>query len=161
MKQAPNSIAGNRDNVTMSDSSLHPSLVPYQDKIVTATQAAQLIDPGQHVFIGTACATPRALVAALEALPYPPDDVELVHFITTDAVPHREGQAVTRYRHRTFFVGSDIRAAVRQGLAEYVPISIVRVPQLMELGRIPIDVALIQVSLPNPLKVQKYNINNQ
>jgi acyl-CoA hydrolase/GNAT superfamily N-acetyltransferase len=133
----------------MSDSSLHPSLVPYQDKIITAANAAKMIGAGQHVFVGTACATPRTLVAALEDLPYPPDDVELVHFITTDAVPHRENRSSTKYHHRTFFVGSDIRAAVKQGLAEYVPISIVQVPQLIELGRIPIDVALIQVSLPD------------
>lgn len=133
----------------MSEPSLHPALAPYHDKIISAANAAKLIRPGQHVFVGTACATPRTLVAALETLPYPPDDIELVHFITTDAVPHREGQSATRYHHRTFFVGSDIRAAVKQGLAEYVPISIAQIPKLIELGRIPIDVALIQVSLPD------------
>ena len=42
-----------------------------------------------------------------------------------------------------------MRAAVKQGLAEYVPISIAQVPALIERGRIPIDVALIQVSLPD------------
>lgn len=128
---------------------LHSALEPYRDKLLSATDAARMIGPGQHVFIGTACATPRALVAALEGLPNPPDDVELVHFLTTDAVPHRDGKARTAYRHRTFFVSSDIRAAVKQGLAEYVPISIAQVPKLIELGHIPIDVALIQVSLPD------------
>ncbi len=129
--------------------SLHPALVPYHDKIISAANAAKMVRPGQHVFVGTACATPRTLMAALENLPNPPADVELVHFITTDAVPHRDGRSSTQYRHRTFFVGSDIRAAVKQGLAEYVPISVAQVPRLIELGRIPIDVALIQVSLPD------------
>ncbi len=133
----------------MLEPALHPALAPYQDKIISAANAAKLIRPGQHVFVGTACATPRTLVAALENLPNPPDDVELVHFITTDAVPHRERWSATHYRHRTFFVSSDIRAAVKQGLAEYVPISIAQIPKLMALGRIPIDVALIQVSLPD------------
>lgn len=132
-----------------SEPLLHPTLEPYRDKLISATDAARMIGPGQHVFIGTACATPRTLVAALEGLPNPADDVELVHFLTTDAVPHREGKARTAYRHRTFFVSSDIRAAVKQGLAEYVPISIAQVPKLIELGHIPIDVALIQVSLPD------------
>ncbi|MDG4552962.1 MAG: GNAT family N-acetyltransferase [Candidatus Competibacter sp.] len=127
----------------------HPALLPYGHKVVSAAAAARLICAGQHVFVGTACATPKTLVAALEDLPNPPADVELVHFITTDAVPYRENRSVTKYHHRTFFVGSDIRAAVKQGLAEYVPISIVQVPRLIELGRIPIDVALIQVSPPD------------
>jgi len=134
---------------TVPSPTLHPALDPCRDKLISATAAVQLIRPGQHVFVGTACATPCALMTALEALPNPPDDVELVHFLTTNAVPHCDGKAGTHYRHRTFFVGSDIRAAVRQGLAEYVPISIAQVPKLIELGHIPIEVALIQVSLPD------------
>ena len=44
------------------------------------------------------------------------------------------------------FVGTDARAAVKQGRAEYLPISIARVPELFNVGRISLDVALIQVS---------------
>ena len=35
-------------------------------KLVSAEQAIAGIQPGSHVFVGTACATPRALVKALE-----------------------------------------------------------------------------------------------
>jgi acyl-CoA hydrolase/RimJ/RimL family protein N-acetyltransferase len=133
----------------MSEQPPHPALSSLRHKIISADDAARMVRPGDHVFIGTACASPRSIVGALEALPGPPSDVEFVHFITTQVIPHADRQAVTRYRHRTFFVGTDVRAAVRQGLAEYVPISIAQVPRMMELGRIPIDVALIQVSLPD------------
>jgi acyl-CoA hydrolase/GNAT superfamily N-acetyltransferase len=129
---------------------LHPTLQPYADKVLTAHDAVRLVRPGHHVFVGTACATPRTLVAALEAWEFGPADVELLHFLTDHAVPHdAHGQATTRYRHRSFFVSSDMRAAVRQGRGDYVPISVARVPQLIALGRIPVDVALIQVSLPD------------
>ena len=121
----------------------------YRDKIKNPQQAVLIVEPGHRVFIGTACATPRALVAALEGLRAPPPDVELVHFITTNAFPHDQtGRALTKYRHRTFFVSSDIRAAVGQGAAEYVPIQLSRVPDLMR-GSFPIDVAMIQVSPPD------------
>ena len=129
---------------------LHPSLSAYADKVITAHEAAQKIRHGQRVFVGTACATPRSLVAALEALPKWPADVELLHFLTDHAVPHDDaGQAVTHFSHRTFFVGRDMVAAVRQGLAQYVPMSIARVPEMMAKGRIAVDVALIQVSSPD------------
>ncbi len=109
----------------MTCESLHPALHPYRDKIISAPAAAALIRPGQHVFIGTGYAAPSTLVAALENdLLEPPADVELVHFLTTQIVPHHKGKAVTRYRHRTFFVSPDIEAAVKQGQAEYVPILI-------------------------------------
>ena len=130
---------------------IHPSLERFRDKILTPEQAARLVKPGDRVFLGTACATPRTLIRALETLRDVPEDVEFLHFITTGAIEHdAEGRAVTRYRHRTLFVTSDIRAAVAQGLAEYVPLPIARVPALMEIGRLPVDVALIQVSRPDP-----------
>ncbi len=129
---------------------LDPRLQAYADKITTAHDAVMHIRPGDHVFVGTACATPRTLVAALEALPQPLADVELVHFLTDHAVPHdAEGRATTHYRHRTFFVGKDIRAAVKQRVAEYVPIAVARLPGLLVSDQIPIDASLIQVSLPD------------
>jgi len=122
----------------------------YAGKLATAATAVMQIRAGDHVFVGTACATPRTLVAALEARTPHPAGVELVHFLTDKAVPHDgEGHCTSAYAHRTFFVGQDMRAAVRQGVAEYVPISIARVPGLIQIGRIPVDVALIQVSLPD------------
>ncbi|MBK7280988.1 hypothetical protein [Candidatus Aalborgicola defluviihabitans] len=41
-------------------------------------------------------------------------------------------------------MSNDMRAAVKQGLVDYVPISVARVPEMMALGRIPVNVALIR-----------------
>lgn len=129
---------------------LHAALRPFADKVCSAAEAVRQVRHGDHVFVGSACATPRALVAALESVDFGVSDVELVHFFTDHALPHdAQGRATTRFRHRSFFVGSDVRAAVQQGLADYVPISIARVPGLIALGRIRVDVAFIQVSLPD------------
>ncbi len=125
-------------------------LKPYADKVCDAARAVAEIRNGEHVFVGTGCAAPRALVQALERMPSPPADVEMLHFFTIKAFDHDEaGNSTTRFRHRSFFVGSDMRAAIKQGLVDYVPMSVARVPEMMALGRIPVDVALIQVSLPD------------
>lgn len=137
---------------TASDRLVHldPRLRAYADKVTSAHEAVLHVRPGDHVFVGTACATPRALVAALEALPLPPADVELVHFLTDHAVPHdADGNATTRYRHRAFFVGKDLHAAMKQRLAEYVPIAMARLPEMLASDRIPVDASLIQVSMPD------------
>ena len=98
-------------------------------------------------------------MAALEGLSPAPADVELVHFLTDHAVPHgMSGEPLTRFRHRCFFVGQDLRAAGRSGLADYVPISVARVPQLMAIGRIRVDVALIQVSPPDKYGYCSYGV---
>jgi acyl-CoA hydrolase/GNAT superfamily N-acetyltransferase len=88
-------------------------------------------------------------VAALEDLDTPVSDLQLVHFLTDGVVPVYKGGPSTRFRHRVFFVGSDTRAFVEKGKVDYVPVSIAQVPRLIADGRIPIDVALIQVSPPD------------
>ena len=126
------------------------SLKPYAGKLLSAQRAVALIRNGEHVFVGTGCAAPGTLLGALENLKVRPADVELLHFLTVKAFAHNaQGQCTTHYRHRTFFVSTDMRAALKQGLVEYVPIAVSRVPEMLALGRIPVDVALIQVSEPD------------
>lgn len=127
-----------------------PRLADCAERVCTAAEALRSVRNGDHVFIGTACATPRALVAALEVQTPAPTDLELLHYLTDGAVAlGTDGLPLSRYRHRCFFVGQDFRLAVRRGLADYVPVSAVRLPQLIAQGRVPVDVALIQVSMPD------------
>ena len=126
--------------------------IDWRDRQVSAAEAVSVVRSGDRVFVGSACATPRALVEALEQLKRP--GVVLVHFLTdrvgTGDPPH------TSYQHRVFYVGRDVRAlndvrALREaGLVEYVPISLGDVPQLFEHGQIPLDVAMVQVAQPDP-----------
>lgn len=118
-------------------------------KVMSPAEAVAVIQHGQKVFVGTGCATPRALVAALEARNPVPADVVLRHFLTNGAVPHVDGKPVTKFRHRSFFVGSDVRQATARGAAEYVPISLAQLPQLVVNGRYAPDAVFIQVSLPD------------
>jgi acyl-CoA hydrolase len=94
--------------------------------------------PGNRVFVGTACATPTILVEALERREPIPPDVELFHFLTS-GLEHLWFERLSRYRHRCFFVGSDVRALVHTGQADYVPISLTQIPHLMANGRSPPD----------------------
>lgn len=137
-------------HTTAQPSEAAPMSEAHQAKTCTAAQAVAAVRNGDHVFVGTACATPRQLVAALEALSPAPAGIELLHFLTDQALLRDDqGQVRTRYRHRCFFVGAEMRDAVRQGRADYVPVALARVPALMAIGRIPVDVALIQVSPPD------------
>jgi acyl-CoA hydrolase/GNAT superfamily N-acetyltransferase len=121
----------------------------YSDKVITAEQAARFVKPGDNVFLGTGCAAPRTIVAALEALDSPPPDVCLHHFLTTGAYEDGAAPAGTQFRHRVFYVGTDMQPFVRRGAADYVPVRLLSVPRLLETRRIDIDVAFIQVSEPD------------
>ena len=118
-------------------------------KLVSAEKALATIRPGSRVYLGTGCAAPRSLIAGLEAMLPGPADLELVSFVTTSALPQQAGAPHSRYRHRAFFVGSDVRDLAGCGKLDYVPISLEEVPMLLASGLLPIDVALLQVSLPD------------
>lgn len=75
--------------------------------------------------------------------------MQLVHFLTDGAVPVYHGRSCSRFRHRVFFVGADVRPLVAEGGADYVPISAAQVHRLIDNGRLPIDVALLQVAPPD------------
>jgi acyl-CoA hydrolase/GNAT superfamily N-acetyltransferase len=124
----------------------------WRDRRVSAAEAVSVVRPGEKVFVGSACATPRILVEALEQLRL--HGVVLVHFLT-DRVG-RGDPPHTSYRHRVFYVGRDVRAlhdvrALREsGLVDYLPLSLGEVPQLFRNGHIALDVAMVQVAPPDP-----------
>jgi acyl-CoA hydrolase/RimJ/RimL family protein N-acetyltransferase len=120
----------------------------WRERVVSPAEAVAAVRPGDHVFVGSACATPRRLVEALERLGQPPAGVVLVHFLT-DRVDVGD-PATTAYRHRAMYIGSDVRELLGTGLIEYVPVSLPEVPRLLRTGRLRLDVALVQVAPPDP-----------
>jgi acyl-CoA hydrolase/GNAT superfamily N-acetyltransferase len=118
-------------------------------KLTDVETALSSVQPGDRLFVGTACATPRTLIEALESAATNLADVQVFHFLTDGAILAKGTDARTRFQHKVFFVGTDTREAIKQGKADYIPISISQVPRLIENGTIPIDVALVQVSLPD------------
>jgi acyl-CoA hydrolase/RimJ/RimL family protein N-acetyltransferase len=118
----------------------------WRDRVVSADEAVSIVRPGDKVFVGSACATPRSLVEALERLGRP--GVVLVHFLT-DRVGAGDPPR-THYRHRVFYVGRDVRAFGESGWVEYIPLALGDVPGLFRNGQIPLDVAMVQVAPPDP-----------
>src|ERR1700747_300216 len=118
----------------------------WRDHQVSGEEGVSVLRPGDKVFVGSACATPRSLVEALDRLGRP--GVVLVHFLT-DRVGAGDPPR-TRYRHRVFYVGRDVRALGQSGWVDYLPLSLGDVPKLFRNGQIPLDVAIIQVAPPDP-----------
>ncbi len=112
---------------------------------MTAAQAVALVRPGDRVWVGSACGSPRALLAALNALPAPLPGVRLVHFLANGVT--LDGNV--RYPQEVLFVGSELRGLAHAGQVDYVPVSLPEVPSLIERGQHRVDVALVQVAPPD------------
>jgi acyl-CoA hydrolase len=54
------------------------------------------------------------------------------------------------FRHNAMFIGPNVRQAINDGRADYTPIYLSEIEELFESGIMPIDVALLQLSPPDP-----------
>jgi len=121
----------------------------WRQRAVTAERAVASVQRGDRVFVGSACAMPRTLPRALEALSPAPAGVQLVHFLTDGAVVDVDGRPRSSFRHRAFYIGRDmLRLSASDGV-DYVPLSLSEVPRLLESRRLAFDVALVQASPPD------------
>lgn len=115
---------------------------------VSAAEAVREIRSGERVFIGSNAAEPQALVAAMTARAAELRDVSVVHILTLGAAPYVEPNMAASFRHTSFFVGSNVRAAIHEGRADFVPVFLHEVPGLFA-QQYPLDWALVQLSPPD------------
>ncbi len=121
----------------------------YRSMICTAQEAVARIRPGQRVFIGTGGAQPLQLVQALVDRHRELADTEVLHAITIGAAPYAFKELADHFLVNTFFVSANVREMIQEGYGEYTPIALFDIPRLFESGRMPLDVALIQVTPPD------------
>jgi acyl-CoA hydrolase/GNAT superfamily N-acetyltransferase len=121
----------------------------YAQKLRSADDALGVVRSGHHIFVGSGAAAPQYLVERLTARADYLHAAEIVHIMTLGIAPYALPPVKESFRHNAFFVGPNVRDAVAAGEADYTPIFLSEVPRLFRSGRVPIDVALIQVTPPD------------
>jgi len=122
-------------------------MIDWKKKVIEPKEAVKAIKSGHRVFIGSACGAPQSLVKAITSTPA--EDVEVTQVLNLGIVEYAQEALTGKFRTNTFFIGRDLRERVQQGGADYTPIFLSEIPELFRSGRLPIDVAMITVSLPD------------
>jgi len=118
-------------------------------KYLTAAEALKIVEPGNRVFIHGSAATPVVLVEALQERHHELYNVELVSITTLGNVNFDRPEHRKSFFFNSLFVSAATRKVVNSEDGDYVPIFLSQIPQLFRKNILPIDVALIQVSLPD------------
>lgn len=125
----------------------------YPEKFAPEDKIFSHIHPGDRIFIGTGCGEPqylvRSLISYVQSHPKAFFDAEVIQIWTLGVSPYTKEQFKANFRHNSFFIGTNTRDAVNQGMADYTPIAFSEVPYLFRSRRIPVDVALVQCSPPD------------
>ncbi|MBV9241562.1 MAG: 4-hydroxybutyrate CoA-transferase [Acidobacteria bacterium] len=118
-------------------------------KTTTAEHAVQCINSGDRVFIHSVAAAPQTLIKAMMARAPELRNVEIVHLHTEGDAPYAKAEFSESFHVNAFFVGANVRGALQEGHADYIPVFLSEVPALFRKGVLPLDVALLNVSPPD------------
>lgn len=125
----------------------------YPEKFAPEDIVFRNIHGGDRIFIGTGCGEPGYLVRSLlEYVRFNPTaffDAEILQVVTLGVAPYTDERFKDNFRHSSFFISANNRQAVNEGFADYTPLFLSAVPNLFYRQIVPIDVALIQTSLPD------------
>jgi 4-hydroxybutyrate CoA-transferase len=121
----------------------------YRQRVTSAEEAVRSIRSGGHVWVHAGCNNPEELVRAMVARAAELRDVTVSHLLTFGGADHVDPRHARSFRHRALFTGDNVREAVNDGRADYVPVFLYEIPRLIQSGLLPVDVALVHLSPPD------------
>ncbi|NWG34313.1 MAG: acetyl-CoA hydrolase/transferase family protein [Chloroflexi bacterium] len=122
----------------------------YQSRITTPQDAVRAaIKSDNRVFLTGNVSVPQKVLAAL--VEYAPNlqDVEICQALTIGPADYVKPEMAGHLRVNTLFISHNVRQAVHEGRADFTPVLLSEFPLLFKRGLLPLDVAIIHVSLPD------------
>jgi acyl-CoA hydrolase len=116
---------------------------------ITAEEALAVIRSGYRVFIHGSAQTPVYLVNELAKQARRLTNVEIVSISVYGELEICKPQFEKNFHINSMFVSGSIREAVNAGRADYIPVFLSEIPELFKKRVLPLDVAIVHVSLPD------------
>ncbi|WP_136795485.1 bifunctional acetyl-CoA hydrolase/transferase family protein/GNAT family N-acetyltransferase [Desulfosediminicola ganghwensis] len=124
----------------------------YVQKICSSAQAIRKIRHGQRIFIGSACGEPQELVRALAHCSKEFSGLEIVRMMsmeTSSLIDIADQTHDASLNIRSIYLGSTSSESLSRNKRFITPMNMSEVPSLFTSRRMPVNVAMIQVSPPD------------
>jgi len=118
-------------------------------KIVSPQEAVSIIKSNDRLFFQGAAMTPNLLIDTLCSRYLELDNVEIVQVHTNGSAKYMESPYCNSFKLFSCFVGANVRKGVNTNNGDYIPVFLSEIHWLFRRNILPIDVAFIQVSLPD------------
>jgi len=115
-----------------------------------ADEALQLVKSGNRVFVHGSAATPRVLLNKLLARAGELKDVEITCISTYGNIDWNHPEILDSFYLNSLFVSGNTREWANSSNGNYVPVFLSEIPGLFREGILPLDVAIVHVSPPDP-----------
>lgn len=121
----------------------------YASRVTTADKAVEVIQSGNRVFLTGNVSVPTQLLGALVRRAPNLEGVEICQALTIGPAEYVSPEMDGHLRVNTMFISANVRKAVQEGRADYTPVLLSEYPLLFKDHHLPVDVAMIHVSLPD------------
>lgn len=118
-------------------------------KVVSAPEAVKVIKSNNRVYIQAAAAVPQLLINAMTQRHEELRNVEVCHLHIEGETPYANPVLKNSFHINSFFIGSNVRHTLTAGNGSYTPVFLSELPLLFKRNILPLDVALIHVSVPD------------
>ncbi len=115
----------------------------------SAENALRQIQSGHRVFVHGSAATPSYLIEKLSERSAELKEVEIVSISVLGDFPPARPEFRASFKINSLFVSAPVREAIHEGHGDYLPVFLSEIPELFKNNILPLDVALVQVSVPD------------
>lgn len=119
------------------------------ENYTSAQEAVKRVQSGNRVFLHGSAATPIALIEALLNRYEELENVELISITSLGNVQFHDEKYQGHFFFNSLFVSTNTRTMANSPMGDYVPVFLSEIPNLFNQKFLPLDIALIQVSLPD------------
>ncbi|MEW6350110.1 MAG: GNAT family N-acetyltransferase [Thermodesulfobacteriota bacterium] len=119
----------------------------HSSKVISPSEAIGQVKNGARIYLGSMCSEPKTMIEALSKSYV--EDVQMVQFLSGRAATSLAETCPERFSLKTFFVGRRSAESRRHVEADHVPLFHSQIPNFLRMRRIPIDIAIVQVSEPD------------
>jgi acyl-CoA hydrolase len=116
---------------------------------ISGEEAVKVIQSGDKVFVHGGAATPHYLLEKMVDRANELKGVDLISISSQGAALYADEKYKDHFHINSLFVSANVRKAVNEGRGDYIPVFLSEIPNLFKRNIIPLDVALVQVSLPD------------
>jgi acyl-CoA hydrolase len=116
---------------------------------ISGEEAVKVIKSGDKVFIHGGAASPHFLLEKMVARAHELNNVKLISISSQGAALYADKKYKDNFRINSLFVSANVRQAVNEGRGDYIPVFLSEIPNLFKRKIIPLDIALVHVSLPD------------
>ncbi|HQY52304.1 MAG TPA: acetyl-CoA hydrolase/transferase C-terminal domain-containing protein [Ignavibacteria bacterium] len=130
-------------------------------QFVSADDAVKCIKSGDNVYVHANCSFPLTLINSLCSRYEELKNVNIIQLMSFLDAPYVRPEMEGHFNLISLFTGANVRKAVHEGRADFIPVFLSEIPILLKNKKLPVDVCLLHLSPPDTHGFCSLGVSNE